>query len=67
MLKLGNASARNHADARRGVKFMRSKGSADAGVTAADNEDRQRHSSMVQIQPPSRLRKSAPCPEGVLT
>jgi hypothetical protein len=36
MLILGNASARTHADARRGVKFMRSKGSADAGVTAAE-------------------------------
>jgi hypothetical protein len=35
---------------------MCSKGGADASVTAADDEDRQRHTSMVQIQRPIRKR-----------
>src|SRR5271165_4399718 len=38
--EIGKRVGQNHSDACRGVKFMCSKGSADASVTAADNKDR---------------------------
>ena len=38
--KIGKRVSQNHGDACRSVKFMCSNGSADTGVTAADNEDR---------------------------